>query len=195
MGREYELKFQADADKVSAIFAAYPLPWQEIAMETTYYDTMDGAISGQHWTLRRRLENGRSVCTLKTPAPDGGRGEWETEKSSIREAIAELSFLSGFTLPAGETLLPVCGARFRRLCATVVLPHGTAELALDQGVLLGGGRELPLCEVEVEAKSGSEEDVRTFAETLAAAYGLTPEPESKYRRASALAEGGAPHAV
>ncbi len=39
-----------------------------------------------------------------------------------------------------------------RRALTVELESCTVELALDSGVLLGSGRELPLCEVEVELK-------------------------------------------
>ena len=71
MGREFELKYaatQAQQDALGASFGEFT----PIAMETTYYDTSDGALSRQHITLRRRLENGVSVCTVKTPGdPEG----------------------------------------------------------------------------------------------------------------------------
>ena len=60
------------------------------------------------------------------------------------------------------------------------------ELALDEGVLLGGGRELPFAEVEVELKSGSDAVARDFAAALAAEFGLKPQPKSKLARAMAL---------
>ena len=63
------------------------------------------------------------------------------------------------------------------------------ELALDEGVLSGGSREVPLCEVEVELKSGSREAAVIYATQLAVAYGLKQEKGSKFRRAKALAEG------
>ena len=81
---------------------------------------------------------------------------------------------------------PICGARFTRLAGIVELPHGTAELALDRGVLTGGGREVPLCEVEVEHKSGSEAQTVVFAREIAAEFGLEPENKSKFRRALEL---------
>ena len=54
-------------------------------------------------------------------------------------------------------------------------------------MLLGGGRELPLCEIEVELKEGSEEAAAAFAMALAQEYGLRPETRSKIARALALA--------
>ena len=60
------------------------------------------------------------------------------------------------------------------------------ELALDEGALLGGGREEPLCEVEAELKRGRKEDTLALGAFLAETYGLTPEPKSKLARALAL---------
>ena len=60
MGQEYELKYRAEASTLEAIRHAYG-PFAAIAMETTYYDTPDAALSRRKWTLRRRLENGVSV--------------------------------------------------------------------------------------------------------------------------------------
>ena len=73
MGREFELKYRADKAQLEEIAAVYG-PFREIAMETTYYDAPSGVFSRLHWTLRRRLENGVSVCTLKSNLPDGSRG-------------------------------------------------------------------------------------------------------------------------
>jgi len=189
MGREYELKFRADGETLRSIREAYG-PFQEIAMETTYYDTPDRLLRRQKWTLRRRFENGVSVCTVKTPAAGGGRGEWEVNCGDILTAIPDL-----VAQGAPKTLLAVtdigireiCGARFTRL-AVPLSPEGcTVELALDEGLLLGGGKELPFSEVEVELKDGSEAAAIRFANTLAAAYRLEPEHKSKVQRAMALA--------
>ena len=85
-------------------------------------------------------------------------------------------------------MIPICGARFLRKAKTVTLPDCTVEIALDKGVLLGGGKEIPLCEVEVELKTGPEGAAVTFAQALAAEFGLQPEQKSKFKRASMLAE-------
>ena len=66
-------------------------------------------------------------------------------------------------------------------------PTAHSGLALDRGCLLGGGRELPFAEVEVEYKSGDENAMIRYTRILAQKYGLTPEEKSKYRRALDLA--------
>ena len=86
MGIEFELKYRASEAAFAAIRQAYPQPEELLQMQTTYYDTPDGSLSARHWTLRSRLENGRNICTLKTPAGNA-RQEWETEAADILAAL------------------------------------------------------------------------------------------------------------
>lgn len=192
MGYEFELKYSARPAVLAAVRTQIAAPWQTIAMETTYYDTPAQQLSALHYTLRRRLENGVSVCTLKTPMSDGGRGEWELQAASIEEAIPELCKLGApksLLFLTAQGVQPCCGARFTRQAATVEYGGTVLEIALDEGVLFGGGRELPLCELEVELKAGEKEQAIRFAQSLALEYGLHPQPKSKVRRAMALTEG------
>ena len=189
MGREFELKFRSDADKIALIKEKYG-NFTTISMETTYYDTPDRKLSERRCTLRRRMENQISVCTFKCPHKDGGRGEWEVEAASIEEGIIKLCDAGAgpellYATVAG--LVEVCGARFTRLAAPLEVPGATVELALDQGVLLGNGKELPFAEVEVELKEGTDEAAIAFAKALAEEFGLVPEGKSKFARAMALA--------
>ena len=189
MGREFELKFRADAAVIQQIREKYGC-FISISMETTYYDTFDLKLAFHHWTLRRRMENGLSVCTFKRPHKDGGRGEWEVEADSIMEGVMKLCQAGAdwelMRATAGG-LMETCGARFTRLAKELNVPGGRVELALDQGVLIGKGREQPFAEVEVELKEGSDEIAVSFAKALAEEFGLVPEPKSKFVRAMALA--------
>ena len=188
MGREFELKFRADAEAIAAVEKAYG-PFLEITMETIYYDTPDRDLRRLHWTVRRRLENGIPVCTVKTPASGGGRGEWEVPCEDILKAIPllmEQGASAEIWALAQKGLTPVCGARFTRLAALVSRTECTVELALDRGVLLGGNRELPFAEIEVELKQGGEAEAVSFAQSLAREFCLHPEPKSKLQRAMEL---------
>lgn len=191
MATEYEWKFGATAEILSAIDAAFSETPVEFSMETTYYDTPTGELSARHYTLRRRLENGQSVCTLKTPA-GAARSEFEVRCEDISEAIPRFPSMGcpkDFSGLVQEGVIPICGAKFTRIAKTVVMPECTVELALDQGVLMGGGKEIPLCEVEVELKDGDVRFCDLFAKTLAARFGLKREDKSKFRRALALYRG------
>ena len=188
MGREFELKFKATGDALSKIRALWQ-DWKEISMETTYFDTVDGGLSAKKCTLRRRMENGVSVCTMKTPIAGFGRGEWDAKAPWCAETAEKLFIAAGQEAIPFEDLMPVCGARFTRLAKTVELPGCVVEIALDTGILMGGGREIPLCELEVEYKDGSEAVASAWAERLAQRFGLEAETKSKFRRASLLAKG------
>ena len=190
MGREFELKYQATPEIIAEIRGKFG-DFTPISMETTYFDTEDLALRKRKWTLRRRLENGKSVCTVKTPLPDGSRGEWETENTDLAAGVRQLCAMGAPKeildyVNLGVT--PFCGAKFTRLAKTMGLPGGSVELALDEGVLLGGGQELPFAEVEVELKSGADSVATAFAEGLAAEFDLREQPKSKLARAMALIE-------
>lgn len=190
MGREFELKYRADDAALEAVREAYG-DFSAIQMETTYYDTSSRALKSSRWTLRRRKENDRVVCTLKIPLPDGSRGEWEVLSGTIEEGIPRL-----IAEGAPETLSdlvsggvePVCGVRFLRLARKINWDGAVLELALDSGELLGGGRIQPFREIEVELKTGRDRAAEDFGRQLQNRFRLTPEPESKFQRASQLAE-------
>lgn len=191
MGREFELKFAATAEVQTLIAEKYG-EFERISMETTYFDTPERILSRLHVTLRRRMENNISVCTVKVGQADGSKGEWEVEWDDPTTMVQELckqgapQSLEIFT--AGG-IIPICGAKFTRLAKTLTLPNGSVELALDEGILLGGTRRMPLCEVEVELKSGPDQVAIDFAADLAQEFSLHPEKCSKFQRAKQLAEG------
>ena len=190
MGREFELKYAATAAQLETLKDRYP-HLHPIAMETTYYDNEAGDFSRLKWTFRRRMENEKSVCTLKTPMKGLGRAEFEVECGNIADAVPLLVAQGApkeLLLLTARGIHPCCGARFIRL-AGILEPEGcTVELALDEGVLLGGGKELPFMEVEVELKAGSEAAALAFGKALSEELGLKPERKSKVARARALAD-------
>ena len=193
MGREFELKYRVPRKMQPQILADFPGEWKTYTMETTYYDTPGRELGRLRWTLRRRYENGRSVCAIKTPAFGGGCGEWETESDEILEAIPVLCQLGApEELPnfTRDGLEAVCSARFTRKALLVTLENCTVELAIDSGTLMGGSRERMLGELEIELKSGSEAAAAAYAKSLAAKYALRPEKKSKYIRALELATEG-----
>ena len=190
MGREFELKFRATPEQQESILSLYG-DFSTIDMETTYYDTPNGSLSARNITLRQRLENGQPVCTVKTPHADGGRGEWELQwedPATMVEALCNIGAPVELLVLTTGGIIPVCGARFTRLAKAITLEGGTAELALDRGILMGGNRQIPLCEVEVELKSGADEATISFAQSLAVEFELIPQHQSKFRRAQKLAE-------
>ena len=137
--------------------------------------------------LRGEQSVGTALCRPSPEADPHLRGEWETEAADLASALPKLAAL-GAPVPQADTPLQVlCRADFIRRAVLLRLDDGsTAELALDLGTLSGATRSLPLCELELELKSGEPAAARAFAEALAERFSLRPEPLSKFARASAL---------
>lgn len=190
MGKEWELKFRAERPEVlDDILRDFALPWEEIPMASTYFDTEQGDLTRRKWTLRLRREGETSVVTMKTAGDGKARGEWEYCAEDVSQA-AELLCAQGAPEELAEILRkpvhPVCGARFTRRAVRLSLGETTAELALDSGILFRGDREIPLWEVELELKQGQEQDVTALAEDLCRRFPLTEEKDSKFVRAIRL---------
>ena len=133
MGTELEFKYALSgagqwsrlADELGGRFG----PWQEVKMETAYFDTQDRLLSGRQWTLRVRRENGVPVLTAKAPGPGRARSEWELPGGTLRDLhrLAEQGAPLDLTRLTPEQLRSQCGVRFRRLRCLAELPGATAE--------------------------------------------------------------------
>lgn len=193
MGIEFELKYAATSETLSQLRQDFGQPDATFSMQTVYFDTPSGALSALRYTLRQRMENGTCVSTVKVPLEGSARGEWECVCDSLTDAIGQLCAMGApkalLTL-AQEGFVPICGAKFTRNCYTLATADGSAELALDEGILSGGGQEVPLFEIEIEHKNGLLQETTHVAHALAEKYRLCPEPLSKFQRAHRLAEGG-----
>ncbi|MCB6366713.1 CYTH domain-containing protein [Intestinibacillus massiliensis] len=194
---ELELKWKADAaTQRAAAEWARPLCTGQASyeMDARYYDTADGLLAAQRAGLRLRLENGRGVCCLKCGGGVSGaqhlREEYECAAASVAEGLA---LLPAQGAPEGlcralssAGVQEVCRVRFTRQALTLRDAEMTAELALDCGTLSRGGREMPLCEIELEHKAGGSAAFLALGERLAGAFSLVPEPLTKLARAAAL---------
>ena len=192
MGVEYEKKFRCEKAVQDAVLATLSGSREDYRMGTTYFDTPTGDLSARKWTLRCRKENDSFLCTLKTPGQGSARREWETEEADIASSIDKLCKLGApqeLKQLCTQGILPICGAEFSRIAITLSYGQSVLEIALDTGILTGGGSAAPIAELEVELKSGSTADADAFAAELAEKFGLEEEPKSKFSRALALYRG------
>jgi inorganic triphosphatase YgiF len=163
-------------------------------MHSVYYDTECGALREKHWTLRLRRENGVSVAAFKTAGVRDGaavtRGEWQVCAEDWHTALP-LLIEAGAPIRQGEltteTLVPRCSVMFIRTAAPLRLPDGsTAELALDRGTLMAGGKKEALLELELELLTGGPGEMTALAAHLESRHALSKELNSKYARALRL---------
>lgn len=189
MSVEYEIKFSATAALHRQLLQDFPGETVHFDMQTTYYDTPDHQLSARKITIRRRLENGHGICTVKLPLKTG-KLEIEAAGDDIFQALPNMDLPEDLSLFLQVyPLVPVCGAAFHRIAITVPISDGVVELALDCGELTGGGRTAALCEIEAELKQGEPAALDLFADCLAEKYGLIRERRSKFVRAAALSRG------
>ena len=187
---EIEIKLAVPSEKrLEELHSLLTEPY-ELRIETVYYDTPQRDLYTRRWMLRTRRENERSIVTCKTPGDTPyTRGEWETEGS---DAVGAIPVLIAQGAPAALASMlpldPLCGARYVRHAALLTLDGCTAELALDHGEVFAGDRTAPICELELELKSGEPSALFALAASLSAQYGLSEEPRSKFARAASLCE-------
>ncbi len=197
---EWKLRLEDEAQLLRiwedpALGALACAPPRLLEMRSTYYDTADRLLGRARVSLRRRLENGQSIVCCKAPLagqPDGKlRREYECAAAEPAEALQTLLALGAPELvarAAEQGIAPVCGAEFTRRAVLLAPRAGcTCELALDYGRLCGVQTQIPLCELELELKSGPAEPVQQLAMELMLRFGLETEPRSKFARARVLA--------
>ena len=189
--REIELKFACGPEDLAAVLAAAPTgePAGDETREliSVYFDTPDLVLQKAGASLRVREHEGRRTQTLKR-----GRGLVREEHEEPIEGLAPDPALEPLPslLPDGATLRPAFNVRVSRRQRTFRYQTAEIELALDQGEVTGGDRQSPICEVELELKSGPPSALFALARELAAAAPLYLAFDSKSARGQALVAGG-----
>ena len=147
------------------------LEHQNLFLGNTYYDYPDHFLAKQKMGLRIRQEDQELTLTLKTNGEVVGglhsRPEYNlplTEKETPTNA--QLRELYSFEQLPSSTLQPIFSTDFNRTFWLVEFQQSKIEVAFDQGKIIAGESEQPICEIEFELKSGNVQDLFDFVETL-----------------------------
>ena len=140
-------------------------------LSNTYYDYPDHFLAKQKMGLRIRQEDQGLTLTLKTNGEVVGglhsRPEYNvplTEKETPTNA--QLRELYPFEQLPSSTLQSIFSTDFNRTFWLVEFQQSKIEVAFDQGKIIAGESEQPICEIEFELKSGNVQDLFDFVETL-----------------------------
>jgi CHAD domain-containing protein len=188
---EYERKLDAPAG-----FRLPPLggrPLEARVFTSVYYDVPGGSLAAAGITLRRRVENGRSVWQLKLPAGDA-RLELEFE-GGAKEPPEDLAGLLHAHLRHGP-VETVAELRTRRRGELVARDGTTAEVTVDEVAVMDARRVRDrFVEVELELREGNPARVDELAAELADAGAEPGQGLPKVFRALELDPEGpsAPH--
>jgi inorganic triphosphatase YgiF len=185
---EVELKFTCVAADLAAVLAAAPAGDDDNAeLISVYFDTPDLALQKAGASLRVREAQGRRVQTLKR-----GEGMAREEHEAAIDGLAPDPQLGPLPklMPPGADLKPAFNVRVSRRQRRLHFEGAEIELALDQGEVVSGKSKTPICEVELELRSGPREALFSLSRVLLEAAPLYLSFDSKASRGQALAAGG-----
>ena len=197
--REVELKLAVPADTIDAVLERLQGPSEKKHAITTYFDTVDQALTRIGVSLRVRQTDGKRVQTVKADSVPGvaaDRAEWEwliDQDSPDLSLLAETPIAE--KLPVALDLKPVVVTDIHRTIWVLNLEAATVvEAALDEGAIVAGQARVPVCELELELRTGSPAPLFRSVLELHAAIPVTIESESKFARGERLRTGTAAEA-
>lgn len=163
---------------------------------TRYFDTPEFALGDLGVALRIRRVGRRWVQTLKVEGDRHGglsmRGEYEVSVAGNTLDFSRFSEEALAHIPPSliQQLKPMFETRFTRTAWMIRTRSGTKiEVALDIGEVQAGARKQPICEVELELKSGRAEALLEWALALTEKVSTLPLDISKAERGIQLARG------
>ena len=208
MPTETELKLRLPADCVARLQRNPLLKSSSISRPVTqklysiYYDTPNFDLKRHGVALRLRRSGKRWVQTIKgggsVAAGLHQRDEWEAPVLKAQPDFTKITDPALIKLFAAtdlrEQLQPVFTTEFTRNIRMLRFASGgEAEFCLDRGQIIAGDASTPLCEIELELKSGNPGQLFQFALELLHSVPLRLENASKAERGYLLyADGKSP---
>jgi triphosphatase len=166
---------------------------------SVYFDTEKHKLRKHGLMLRVRRIGNRYLQTIKADGHAGPfeRGEWESE---IADGEPDLSLARKTPLKPimsrklRRQLKPIFETRVHRTVYSIANRGHLTELTIDKGKIDSGGSSLPLCELELELKSGNEAELFGVARKLIRELPAQLTLKSKSQRGYELIDGelGAP---
>lgn len=195
---EVELKLAISAASIPALrrhpLIAKALQRSTSTLDNTYFDTPELHLLHKQAGLRLRKHGRRLLQTVKcsgeVTAGLSARNEWELPFRGRFDfsAIGDAG-LAALLEHERMRLVAVFSTRFRRECWIVrPAPDCEIEIALDQGEIVAGPALEPICELELELRSGTRAQLLDLARGLAETVPLLPFDQSKAERGYALFE-------
>lgn len=169
---------------------------QSIVMKAIYYDTEEKFYQKHKIAYRVRQENNCFVATYKSGKVNTQgvfeRVEINKKVTSLQADISVFSDVGEIwnliKETKGKKFIPIVITDFVRECIDINWFASKLEIALDCGFAQGNERKSPICEVEIELKSGRMEDLLSLKNELSEKFDLQISTVSKYKKGLILAE-------
>ena len=197
---EQEYKWTINEKKIKNILdsefvSIYIISEGKIDMEATYYDDIYGTIKKMCGALRRRKQNEKYICCLKIEQKSNNnckkRKEYELEENNIYKALEKFPDIGApkelCEKIRKEELIQLCTLKFYRSAYKLKIKGNCiVELSFDKGEMIRGEKKQEFMEMELEFKSGNENEFHTYANMLESKFDLRIQPLSKIARAMKL---------
>ena len=169
---------------------------------SVYYDTDTQKLREHGLTLRVRRIGRRYVQTVKREDGESSalmdRCEWEHDVPAGKPNLAllqDVSLKSILSKRLQAKLKPLFETRVRRKVYPIRSGSSQVELTIDKGMVAAGTHSSPICELELELKSGDAAELFNVARALAMHVPVQHIVTSKSERGYALVTGEKPRAV
>jgi triphosphatase len=189
--QEIELKLELSRDAVEAFERSAFLPAQcdQANLQACYFDTPDRQLRAQGYTLRIRRSGGKREQTVKAGCEGGGglfvRAEWEMPVTQDEPVLDARTPIAGILGDAADRIAPAFHVDVERRTWFITEDKAEVELVLDTGVVRAGERQAPICEIELESKTGEPSALfslaRRIEEVVPVRLGVAAKSERGYR--------------
>ena len=188
---EFELKFEIPQTGLQRVVTALKDgKTSRERLQARYFDTDDGALARNGVVVRVRKEGRRWVQTAKGPT-QGPLERLEHNVSLARQAKGEapkVDLARHDGTPVGKAIAKALNLKLdaaypelallyetdvQRVTRVVAVEGSLVEIALDQGRILSGNKSMPICELEIELKTGKPEHAVALARQWCAEHGLS----------------------
>ena len=166
---------------------------ESVKMKAVYFDTEDGDLIKNHFSVRIRMEGDRRFATLKW----GGSTEKNGlhQRNEVNIPVSDDSYFIQFdptiflVCEEGQHLLDVIDnkplvnlleMRFIRRRMRITYKNSIMELSVDNGSIITDNGDIPISEMEIELFSGQQEAIEAIGSILAQKYKLQPKLTSKF---------------
>lgn len=197
MADEVELKLEI-ASEDAATFEASGLianSAKKVRQISTYFDTPEHDVANAGFSLRIRLSDKKRVQTIKADGAVAAglfvRSEWERAVEAATPVLDYTTPLPALLGDKVDSIVPAFEVEIDRQTWNIDEGGSTIELVLDRGEVVAGKRRSPVCEIELELKSGDPAALFAFARRIDAVVPIRLGVLSKAERGYALA-GAAP---
>lgn len=195
---ETELKFQLDPQAFDKLLAD-PKYFSSAAVTrdqiSTYFDTSRHALRTAGLSLRIRRIGDRFIQTVKAESAATAslfaRAEWERDVAGdVPEIDGMTEKLSNALAESSEGgIAPIFAIAVKRTSVVLTRKDSRIEMVADRGAIVADGREIAICEIELELLDGDPAGLFLAAREIAARVPLKLGLRSKSERGYGLLAG------